>query len=398
MRVLYIENGSFGGGSAESLLQLVKGINRGDFQPFVAFTSEIRSIPRFDSARTPVFLLNDWYLSRTTKTLPRYSQRLFSYLIHYGATILPTVSLDLERLVTSAPKSKLVALIKSTGAGLVHTNNNPHRDLWAIEAASLAGVPCVSHLRSFHGFGFTKERAALANKYATAFIAYSKSISEYWIGLGLNPAKVETVPNAIEETFASPADVRSMFDVNWAGPMIGLIGRIIPERGHQLLIEALPNLRREFPNIVLFIVGDGDAASVTSLKRLTNNLGLNRSVVFTGHREDAHSILKALDVLVLPYSIEPFGRTLLEAWQLEVPVVLSQVGHISDIVADGKNGYLFDPNSPSDLTLKLTTILSDPGLREQLAKSGRETCLKRYSVDAHCRNIEKIYRNALHAH
>ena len=117
--------------------------------------------------------------------------------------------------------------------------------------------------------------------------------------------------------------------------------------------------------------------------------------MFLGHRNDALGILSALDALVLPYAIEPFGRVLLEAWQLGIPAVLSQVGHITDVVSEGEDAVLFDPGVPDDLARRLGEVLREKGLRAQLATNGRRTCIERFSISSHCRQIESIYRRIL---
>jgi glycosyltransferase involved in cell wall biosynthesis len=321
--------------------------------------------------------------------------KLASALVNYGARAFPRLALRIERMFTRALRARLTRFIKTSGAALVHVNNNPHRDLWAIEAAAAAGVPCVAHLRSFHGFGFSRQRAAAVNSSVAAFIAYSRSIADYWVAAGLSPDRMHVVPNAIGEVSAASVDLRATFGCVEAGPVVGLIGRVIPERGHARLIRALPALLKEFPGLILLLVGGGAEADIGSVNALADDLGVSANVIHAGHRSDALAIMAALDAIVLPYTIEPFGRTLLEAWQLGIPVVLSRVGHIADVVTDGHDALLFEPDVSDDLSAKLTRVLRDPALRAQLTANGRQTCIERFSIAGHCRRIEAVYREVL---
>lgn len=390
--VLYIENGAFGGGSAESLAQLLRGLDRELFAPQVLFTSPIAAIDRIAATGVPTHRFKHWYASRPESRGGMLAARLASALVNYGARAFPRLSLLLERMFTRSLRVQATRLIKTSGATLVHLNNNPHRDLWAIEAAAVAGVPCIAHLRSFHGFGFSRQRAAAANSSVSAFIAYSQSIADYWVAAGLCPDRMHVVPNAIGEVAAAPIDLHATFGCAGAGPFIGLLGRFIPARGHAKLIRALPALVKEYPGLNLFLVGGGADADIGSVKALAEALGVSANVILTGHRNDALGILAALDAIVLPYTIEPFGRTLLEAWQLGIPVVLSRVGHIADVVTDGHDALLFEPDVSDDLSAKLTRVLRDPVLRAQLTANGRQTCIERFSIAGHCRRIEAVYR------
>jgi len=397
-RILYIENGQFGGGSAESLAQLVGGLDRESFEPQALFTSPIPAVARIAEMGVQTFLLRHWYVGRTENQAAALAARAASIAVNYGGRIAPGPCTAVERHFTRSLRIRAAELIRSCGAALVHTNNNPHRDLWAIEAAAGAGVPCIAHLRSFHGFGFTSTRARIANRHVTTFIAYSRSIAEYWIGLGLAAERVQVIPNAIGEIRYAPSDLGAVLGTAPKGPVVGLIGRLIPVRRYDWLLDALPRLRQEFPGIRVLVVGGGEQPGIRALERRAESLGVHDSVVFAGHRNDALGILAALDAIVLPYAIEPFGRVLLEAWQLGVPAVLSRVGHIAEVVSDGDDAVLFDPAVPGDLARRLGEVLREKGLRARLVANGRRNCAERFSIGGHCRRVESVYRQTLDCH
>lgn len=393
--LLYVENGMHGGGSAESLFHLLSVLDRKRFTPLVVFTSDIPAVERIAALGVETFVLDDWYFSRPYNRARALAARMASGLVVYGARWFPSACLALDRALTARLRRRLEHLIRNRGVALVHTNNNAHRDLWAIEAASAAGVPCVSHLRSFHAMGFSPARAAAVNRHASAYIGYSRSITEFWAGQGLDETRMHVVHNAIGPVAADPVDLKKNFGIPVGAPTIGIVGRIIPERGHEFLLRALPLLRQHFPDLRLMVIGGGDAEDRQCLERLAEELGIAESVVFAGHRADARGIMAALDASVLPYTIEPFGRTVLESWQLGVPVVLSRVGHIADIVSDEQNGLLFGLDHPSELVAKIIRLLAEPGLRQRLIDNGQETCRVRFSIEAQRNEIQAIYLRLL---
>jgi glycosyltransferase involved in cell wall biosynthesis len=393
--ILYVENGQTGGGSAESLLQLLRVLDRERFRPLVVFTSPIPAIGKVAGMGVRTIVLKDWYYSRADDVLTAWASRLASAAVIHGAGWLSSASLTLDRLLTARLRNSLEGLIRAEKVDLVHANNNAHRDLWVIEAAKAAGVPCVSHLRSFHALGFSLARARRANAGVVAYIAYSRSVAEFWRERGVDALRLRVIHNAIGEIAEQPANLADACGIPVGAPAIGITGRIIPERGHELLFWAMPALLKTFPELRLLVVGGAAPSNRLRLERLARDLGIAEAVVFLGHRADARRIMASLDASVLPYTIEPFGRTLLESWRLGVPVVVSRVGHIEEIVADGEDALLFDAGDPGDLAAKLARLLGDAALRRRIAEKGRETCRNRFSIEAQRDVLQGIYERLL---
>lgn len=394
-KVLYVENGATGGGSAESLVQLVSVLDQDKYYPIVVFTSHNPAVDRFISMNVETLVIKNWYLSGKGRKRPISLARLMRILVIYGACRIPRISLAVERLITSSARRKIVELVRKKSVDLVHTNNNPNRDLWAIEAAAQAGVPCVSHVRSFHSFGFSQCRALLVNRCASCFIVYSRSIADHWAEKGLSEKKQKVVLNAIGEVSKKSVNLKDIFGIQKSVPVLGIVGRIIPERGHDQLIRALPMLIKRFPSLKLLVIGSTQTDYAEEVMSLAHHLRVRSSIIFTGHRADATAIIGSLSALVLPYTIEPFGRVLLESWQLGSPVVLSNVGHITDIVNDRKDVLLFHPEENDDLVEKISWVLTDKTLRSQLIKNGKVNCRSNFSIHDQYNVVEKLYRSLI---
>lgn len=393
--VLYVENGMTGGGSAESLMQLLAVLDRSKFIPVVVFSSSTPYVARVAAIGVETMVLDHWYVSRASGRLRSLATKIASIAIVYGARWLPLASLWLELAITASLRRRLRVVMLDRRVSIVHSNNNPHRDLWVIAAAAECDIPCVSHLRSFHSMGFSSQRSAFVNQRSAAFIAYSRSVAKHWISNGLDASRISVIHNAIGKMSRKPTNLESEFGIPVSSQVVAIVGRIIPERRHDLLIKALPRIRAKIPSLRLLVVGGAGSREERFLRQLVEDANLNDVVILAGHRRDAQEIIAAADVIVLPYSIEPFGRTVLEAWQLGTPVVLSNVGHVSDIVEDRETALLFVSGDAGSLADRVVEVLSDTVLAKRLVRKGLAACQDRFSIEAQRDEIQALYSRIL---
>ncbi|MBI2684887.1 MAG: glycosyltransferase family 4 protein [Acidobacteria bacterium] len=166
-------------------------------------------------------------------------------------------------------------------------------------------------------------------------------------------------------------------------PRIGIIGRIAPEKGQLAFVEAA-RLLPQYRYVVCgapWVSQDGYAERV---KRGAAGL----PVTFLGWREDIGAVLAGLDLLVVP-SIGPeaFGRTVIEAFSAMVPVVAFPSGGIAEIIDDGRNGYLVDPQTPEALARRIDEVLADAAGRQRVADNARADWQTRYTLDRYVAGI-----------
>src|SRR6202011_1410755 len=138
--------------------------------------------------------------------------------------------------------------------------------------------------------------------------------------------------------------------------LLGVVAQLTPWKGQDTAIEALKLLCQEGIDAHLLLVGSAkfvDPATrfdnqgyVAHLQALVADAGLSARVSWLGEREDVPELVRALDILLLPSWEEPFGRALIEAMALGVPVVSTNVGGPPEIIEDGREGYLLPPRGP----------------------------------------------------
>ena len=177
------------------------------------------------------------------------------------------------------------------------------------------------------------------------------------------------------------------------GPMVGVVARLEPEKGHPTLLDAWPAVLAEFPTATLLIIGEGSRRE--ALEAQAAGLGLGGSVIFTGRRDDVPAVTKALDVAVLPSYREAQGLTILEAMALSRPVVASNVGGIPEMIEDGVTGLLVRPHEPSALADPILRLLRDHPLADTLGRAGHDLVHERFCVQLMARAVETIYDDSV---
>ena len=157
-------------------------------------------------------------------------------------------------------------------------------------------------------------------------------------------------------------------------------GRLSPEKGFDVLIEAAAEVIRVEPATGFVLFGEGPLRS--DLERRVADRGLADRVVLPGFRADLDSLLPAADVVVLPSFTEGLPNVALEASAAGVPVVATAVGGTPEVVADGETGFLVPPGDPAALADKLLCLLRDPALRSRMGAAGRRRMRERFTFAA----------------
>lgn len=173
------------------------------------------------------------------------------------------------------------------------------------------------------------------------------------------------------------------------------VARLAELKGVRDLLHAVAGLRNEFPEISLTIAGDGPSRS--RFEALTQQLGLDDVVTFTGYvsPQTVTNELAAADVLVLPSYAEGVPVTLMEAMALGRPVVATQVGGVSELVEDEVNGLIVRPGDVDGLARALGRLLSDPQLGHNLGRNGAEKVRREFNTWVEARRLGQLFLDAV---
>ena len=290
----------------------------------------------------------------------------------------------------------LAAWLRREEIDLVHAHMY-RAELIGNRAAVAAGVPVIMATVHSSRVRPPEDVSALAaiTPSMDRLIVPSEAIRDKVIREGRS-ARFTIVPNGVDlSRFATSTrcSFRREFGVPRGAPLVGVVARLEPEKGHRHLVEAWRTVRAQAPDARLAIIGEGSQAG--KLRALAHELRLDGSVIFTGRRDDISALTADLTISILPSLREAQGITILEAMARRVPVVATAVGGIPEVITDGIDGLLVPPADPPALAGAIVRLLGDPSLRERIGEAGYRTVAARYSIDAQVRRIETIYDEEL---
>jgi glycosyltransferase involved in cell wall biosynthesis len=230
-----------------------------------------------------------------------------------------------------------------------------------------------------------------------ALIAVSEGIAARLRATGAPAALVTVVPGAVDtERFAPSVDGRPVRLELGLGdaPTVGCVARMVPRRGHDVLLRAVAMLRDRMPDVRLVLVGRGEERP--ALEGLVKELGLEKTVVFSGYRgADLPGVLAALDCFVLlGMGSEESCRAVLEAMAVGRPVVAAPVGAVPEVVVDGETGRLVPP-APDQVAAGLEAVLRDRERARQLGAAGRRRVEALFTRSRRAALVEAVYTQAL---
>ncbi len=214
-------------------------------------------------------------------------------------------------------------------------------------------------------------------------IAVSRSTKKAWVRrYRVNPAKITVIHNGIDVRRFRPgrpaADVRRELGIPAECRVLGVTGRLHPVKGHTYLLQALPDVVRQHPDVRLVLIGDGNLRAV--LEEEVARLCLQEVVHFAGHRSDVADITNVYDIAVLPSLQECMPFAALEAMALGKPVVASRCGGIPELVQDGSTGLMVERRKPGMLAGAILKLLENPSLVRAMGDAGQQRVRAEFSV------------------
>lgn len=214
--------------------------------------------------------------------------------------------------------------------------------------------------------------------------------------LGTPWDKLDIIYNGVDTgKFAFPfeGEERGRFRDQFAAPnekILYFIGRMVREKGAQVLIEALPRVRRQYYDVKLVIAGGGERSH---LERLAGDLGVAPQVYFAGRVSDEvrDRLYKVADVAVYPSLYEPFGIVALEAMAARVPVVVSDAGGLREVVEPGVSGTVTWLGNPDSLAGGIVRVLKDTDHARRMADAAYKRCQTTFHWDRLAGQTREVY-------
>jgi len=300
---------------------------------------------------------------------------------------VPVDAIPMRADVDPLTFARVLAYLAQHRPTILHTHL-VHADAYGQTAGTFAGVPV--RLSTKHGFNEFREGHLFAlgdrtiGTLAHRQIAISRGLARYLAETeGFSEPDFEIVHYGIDpKTEPHP----------YAGdaPRFLCVGRLIPIKGHVVLLRAFRRVLDDRPDVRLDIAGRGILEP--GLKDLARELGLDLAVRFLGHVTPIQAAVEGSLAVVVPSLGEGFGMVALEAMERARPVIAASIGGLEDLVRDGETGLLVPPGEAEPLAAAILALADDPGRAAAMGAAGRARALERFPENRCTERTEEVYR------
>jgi len=280
---------------------------------------------------------------------------------------------------------------------IVHTHT-PKPEIYGQIAAKFAGVPII--IDTLHGFDLSPDTPRLQRKMFILLQRFSARYSDVIFSVS-----EDVIKRAIEEKICRPDLLKYLgrdidtdrfnpqrfpkeFILNkkkqlGIGPdkrIIGIVARLVEEKGYLELFKALQNVIKKFPDTLLLAVGPREPEKNDAIEpKIIKRYNLQENVMFLGERTDVDEIYSLMDIFVLPTHREGVGASILEASSMEKPIIVSNTGGCPEAVDNGKTGILVPVKDVKKLTEAIIYLLNNPKKARKMGKNGRQKILREFN-------------------
>ncbi len=302
---------------------------------------------------------------------------------------------------------ELIKLLRDYKPHVVHTHTAKAGMLGRM-AALLTRCPVIVH--TFHGhvfsgyFGWLKTSLFIWVErvmawWSSRILTISAGLKDDLVSYRIAPArKIDIVPLGLRLTdFAEaanqPGGLRAELGCSPDVALVGIVGRLVPIKNHDLFLTAADRVRRTTPNVEFVIVGDGEERE--HIEQAVNKLELTDCVHFLGWRQDLPMIYADLNAVVISSNNEGTPVSLIEAMAARVPVVATKVGGIPDLLDGGRLGKLVPAKDAEALAGAIIEVIQVEGGYSDMIDAAQETMLAEYGVQRLIDDLRNLYLTLL---
>ncbi len=312
------------------------------------------------------------------------------------------ISRSLNLFSHIASMLRLRRILKQHPCEILHVHT-PIASLIGRFAGRTAGIPIIVY--TAHGFYFHDDMPRLKRRLHIFLerlgarycdFVFTQSDEDRQTAIRekiIAPDRILTIGNGVDIRRFSPDAVprseslkrRAEFGIPPDAPVIGMIGRLVREKGYLELVRAAAEIRRTHPDCHFLFVGDAlksdHDASRSEILGLIEHLALRDHVHIAGLRQDIPELLAAMNIYTLPSWREGMPRSIIEAMAMGLPVVATQIRGCREEVLDGETGFLVPPRDSAALASALRRLLGNPEQARTMGAAGRRRAQHEYAED-----------------
>lgn len=280
---------------------------------------------------------------------------------------------------------------------IVHTHTLKP-EFWAQIAAKLAGMPII--VNTIHGFIFGEGRTSfrqsffiflerIACRYSDLIFSVSKAVINTAIKKRVcRPNLLKYLGRDIDTNRFNASrfsrefilDKKKQLGIDPSKKVIGIVARLVQEKGFLELFKALRRVLDKFPNTLLLVVGPEEPEKRDAIdSRIVKRYNIHNNVMFLGERTDIDEIYSLMDIFVLPTHREGVGASILEASSMEKPVIVSNTGGCPEAVENGRTGILIPVKDIEKLYQAIIYLFDNPEKAIEMGRAGRRKILQEFN-------------------
>jgi glycosyltransferase involved in cell wall biosynthesis len=234
-------------------------------------------------------------------------------------------------------------------------------------------------------------------KYFQKIVAVSENIKKQLTRLNMDSDRIVVIQNGIDQDlitiYSDEGTSDSPLEIHPKQKVFGIIGRLYPDKGHRLFLEAFSKVIKLHPDITCIIVGDGPERE--RIQKNIEDLGLENAVILCGARKNMKEIYDMIDFLVIPSKREGLPYALLEAMIRKIPVVSTRVGDIPLLIKENISGLLVKPGDVNEMTNSMIQMINNPQKSKAMAEFGYEIVKSGYTARKMVYKTEQMYQGLI---
>lgn len=294
-----------------------------------------------------------------------------------------------QALLLLSGLGRLWRIMRLAGFDVIITYTHDSNML-GLPVAWTAGIPVRigTHLGAIRGMPRWREKihSMLINiGFAQVLVAASKGTHQKSLLEGVSPERIHVIPNGIQPFQIDPDQrrkVRLALGLREEDVFLLSVGRLVYEKGHEYLLQAMVEVIQKSPNAKAGICGSGPLQDFLASLIDRNNLGGH--VKLLGKWDEIPSLLAAADIFVLPSRWEGLPMALLEGMMASLPVIATRVEGVEEVIMDGRQGLLVPLEDPIALTQAILQLLNDPERRALMGSAARNRVFEGYTTERMC--------------
>ncbi len=378
-RIVYLNHTGFVSGAERVLLNMVRGLDRARYEPFVMCPAE-GNLTALIHAEDVVCTAIPSLTARFTWRPDRLLKAAFSLCRAVVAVRRQLLWLAPDLVHANTLRAGIIASLAAIGSGRIV--------IWHVHDI-LPRHPLSTAIRCFAWSLRRTQIIAVSHATASAFrgsLPFGNRIHVIHNGTNLDQFPLKSAGNL---------EFRKEIGIPEEAFLVCAVGQICARKGLLELLDAFEQTGKSAPRMHLAIAGKvvfvHEERYFESLLRAVAEPGVSDRVHFTGEVSDVSSLLQAADLLVLNSQQEPFGLVLVEAMACGTPVLATRVGGIPEIVKDGENGWLIEKGDTVGLSKKLLELSRDRSLLEKIAQAAHHETCPQFSLERFQFRVHNLY-------